>query len=132
MKSKITVFFLLLILSFSHLFANDPLPYYSQNPNARYRLFPTTNTWVYLKLDTMTGKIWHVQFSIQGDDYRFEDPLSLEDIAANYGLEKKVGRYTLYPTRNSFNFIMLDQIDGYSFQVQWSLDGANDFIIPIK
>ncbi|WP_027727678.1 hypothetical protein [Treponema sp. C6A8] len=132
MKKRLSIFLVLFILCFSHLFANDPLPYYSQNPNARYRLFPTVNTWVYLKLDTMTGKIWCVQFSIDGEEHRHESPLSLLDITTTCELERKVGRYTLYPTRNSFNFIMLDQIDGVAFQVQWSLDGKNDFVIPIN
>jgi hypothetical protein len=32
------------------------------------------------------------------------------------------GRFTLYPTENIYNFILLDQIDGNVFQVQWSME----------
>ena len=28
-------------------------------------------------------------------------------------------RYKLYPTQNMYNFILLDQIDGDTYQVQW-------------
>ena len=32
------------------------------------------------------------------------------------------GRFKLYPTDNSYNFIMVDVIDGRTWQVQWSID----------
>lgn len=104
----------------------------TQNTNVRYRLFPTQNTWTFLKLDTVTGKIWQVQYSVDGDDYRFESPVSLKDIADALKQERKIGRFTLYPTRNVYNFIMLDQIDGRTYQVQWSTEPDNRFILPIS
>lgn len=33
-----------------------------------------------------------------------------------------VGRYELYPTGNSYNFILIDTIFGRSYQVQWSTE----------
>ena len=45
--------------------------------------------------------------------------------------EKKIGRFTLYPTQNTYNFVMLDQLDGYTYQVQWSGDWENRFVLPI-
>ena len=32
------------------------------------------------------------------------------------------GRFFLYPTVNNLNFILLDQIDGRTWQVQWNID----------
>ena len=121
------VFFILA----SNLFAEAPYSEPTQNPNTRYRLFPTQNVWTFLKLDTMTGQIWQVQFSVKGDDYRFETTLSSIDIAESLKQEKKVGRFTLYPTSNTYNFIMLDQIDGLTYQVQWSGEKENRFVLPI-
>lgn len=125
---------LLCILFCIAMFANAEAPFSepSQNPNVRYRLFPTQNVWTFLKLDTMTGKIWQVQFSVKGDDYRFETVLSSIDIAEGLKLEKKVGRFTLFPTQNTYNFVLLDQIDGYTFQVQWSGEAENRFVLPIS
>ena len=47
--------------------------------------------------------------------------------------EKEVkGRFTLYPTENMYNFLLLDQIDGDVYQVQWSLDLKKRGVIPIR
>lgn len=50
-----------------------------------------------------------------------------------------IGRFTLYPTNNMWNFIfnmwnfiLLDQVDGDTYQVQWSFEAKNRFITPIN
>lgn len=56
----------------------------------------------------------------------------MNDIPLNYtGGGKENGRFTLYPTNNIYNFILLDQIDGRMWQVQWSLKEKNRGLIPI-
>ena len=48
-------------------------------------------------------------------------------------LDKEVkDRFTLYPTQNMYNFILLDQISGKTWQVQWSIDYINRHITPIE
>lgn len=121
-------FFLLMSLAFAEQSFSEP----TQNPNVRYRLFPTQNMWTFLKLDTMTGRIWQVQFSVEGKDYRFETVLSSADITDVLKQERKIGRFTLHPTTNTYNFIMLDQIDGYTYQVQWNGDVESRFVLPIS
>ena len=113
-----------ILISLFILISCNPSQNY-QNQNARYCLFPTENIWTFLKLDTMTGQIWQVQFSVEGEDYCFETPLSLTSIPDKLNQEKKLGRFTLYKTENIYNFIMLDQIDGFTYQVQWSHDKEN-------
>ena len=100
--------------------------------NVRYRLFPTQNMWTFLKLDTMTGKIWQVQYSVEGAKYRFETVLNSVDLAKRLKQERVVGRFMLYATQNTYNFVLLDQIDGYTYQVQWSGDADQRFVIPIS
>ena len=131
MKKSFFLFCFLICLS-SFTFAEAPFSEPSQNTNVRYRLFPTQNMYTFLKLDTMTGKIWQVQFSTQGDAYRFESVLSSMDISDALKQEKQIGRFTLYPTQNMYTFILLDQIDGYTYQVQWNGDRENRFVIPIS
>ena len=130
MKKSFFLFCFLICLS-SFTFAEAPFSEPSQNTNVRYRLFPTQNMYTFLKLDTMTGKIWQVQFSTQGDAYRFQSVLSAMDISDVLKQEKQIGRFTLYPTQNMYTFILLDQIDGYTYQVQWNGDRENRFVIPI-
>lgn len=93
----------------------------------RYILYPTQNMWTFLKLDTATGQIRHVQYGLK-DEERFEYKLSELNIAALRGKKQVKGRYKLYPTQNLWTFILLDTIDGDTFQVQW---GDSCAIIPI-
>ena len=102
-------------------------PDFTQNPNATYRLFPTTNMWIFIKLNTADGRMWLVQYSTTAGD-QVEIPLSRIERAEES--EKKDGRFTLYATQNMYNFILLDQIDGRVWQVQWSTEG-NNLVIPI-
>ena len=103
-------------------------PDFSQNPNAKYRLFPTTNMWIFIKLNTADGRLWLVQYSTKAGE-QLEKPLSrIERVDES---EKKDGRFTLYSTQNMYNFLLLDQIDGRVWQVQWST-GADNLVIPIN
>lgn len=81
-----------------------------------YRLFSTRNMYTFIKLNTRNGQMWQVQWSNESN-YRFETVLS--DIPRVTKDEEKNGRFFLYPTTNIYNFILLDQIDGRTWQVQW-------------
>lgn len=94
-----------------------------------YKLYPTSNMWNFLKLDTRNGRIWQVQWSTE-DDKRFETVLSSIFIVPKD--EERDGRFALYPTTNIYNFIMLDQVNGKAYQVQWSFDANNRGIVPIE
>lgn len=95
-----------------------------------YKLYPTKNIWTFIKLNTSNGQMWQVQFAINNEGKRGEDVLSLFRLAS--GKESVNGRFELYPTENMYNFILLDQVDGRSWQVQWSFDYMNRGIIPIR
>ncbi len=131
MKKIILILLVLCCFSSISLFAQENVSKNTQDSIERYQLFSTQNMWTFLKLDTMTGKIWQVQYSVKEADYRFETVLSSVDISGMLEQEPRIGRYTLYPTQNIYSFIMLDQIDGYTFQVQWSAEEENRFVIPI-
>ena len=109
---------------------NDAPPIPITNEPA-YQLFPTQNMWTFIKLDTRTGVMWQVQYSTKGDDYRFETYLSSMSLIQSEE-EAINGRFTLYPTQNTYNFILLDQIDGRTWQVQWSMDAENRVVLPIR
>lgn len=98
------------------------------NEGIRYKLYPTVNIWTFLKLDTRTGKVWQVQWSTEYNK-RFESVLSEQSLV--WDGEEVDGRFELYPTTNNYNFIMLDQVSGYTYQVQWSLKADKRFVIAI-
>lgn len=102
----------------------------SQNPDMPWRLYKTSNMWNYLQLNTATGIIFLLQFDIEGNNRGIvniinEDPLVNDDAYIH-------GRFTLYPTDNIYTFILLDQINGNSWQVQWSFESEKCFIIPLQ
>ena len=97
--------------------------------NVRYKLFPTENMWTFLKLDTRNGLIWQVQYTIKDDSFRGE--VELNDTPLAVGGEAENGRFTLYPTKNMFTFILLDQKNGKMWQTQWSMEDGNRGIIPL-
>ncbi|WP_159021473.1 hypothetical protein [Formosa sp. L2A11] len=125
MKSKfITLIFVLFTtISFSQSTSEVPVQNISTDSNVAYRLFSTRNMYTFIKLDTRNGRMWQVQWNTKGSDYRFETTLS--DIPL-VNEEKEInGRFFLYPTTNMYNFILLDQIDGRAWQVQWSTKEKN-------
>jgi hypothetical protein len=92
-----------------------------------YRLFATKNTYNFIKLNTRNGQMWQVQWSLE--DNQFETTLS--DISRVTKEEEKNGRFFLYPTTNIYNFILLDQIDGRAWQVQWNFEAEKRMVVRI-
>ena len=70
-----------------------------------------------------------MQYSIN-DNYRGE--VELNEKALVVGDAAENGRFTLYPTKNMYNFVLLDQIDGKMWQVQWSMEEDGRIIIPMQ
>ena len=98
-----------------------------QQHNPIYEIYPTQNIWNFIKLDTRNGKMWIDQFSVDDDDKRVEVVLSDESRVSN----DKPGRFKLHPTQNIYNFILLDQVSGKTYQVQWGFEQNQRFVIPI-
>jgi hypothetical protein len=134
-----TSLFILLISLFS--FSQDTINTATENAfksllnlakgeyESRFELYETDNIWTFIKLDTRNGRMWQVQFDIEGDN-RFTSILSLSP-----RVDKEMeadNRFKLYPTQNNWNFILLDKFNGRLWQVQWSIDSEKRLIIPIK
>lgn len=113
---------------------DTPIPYAPQSVSepvngANFKLFPTYNFWTFLELDTRSGWVWRVQFSTKGDEYRFKELISIETLAT--GEDAVPGRFTLYPTNNFYNFILLDQIDGRCWQLQYGKESKDNMLVRI-
>lgn len=104
-------------------FLTDP----PQRVDVRFRLFKTHNMWTFLELDTQTGRIWQIQFSVDKDAGQVKIPINDKSLSSN----SKNGRYTMYPTDNIWTFLLVDQDVGQLWQVQFSLEDGNRFFIPI-
>ena len=124
--NKMVIIFIF-VFCCKNLFAQTTIQEPSQNPSAIYRLFRTTNRWTFIKLDTITGRMWQVQYDTEGDS-RGSVTLNSRDLAS--GKERTPGRFTLYPTQNMWTFILVDQIDGGIWQIQWSQESRDRLVLP--
>lgn len=93
----------------------------------RYKIYPTDNVHISIKLDTATGGVWMVQIAL-GDSDGMEVPINDRSLANEEVFGLNAGRFELYPTKNIYNFILLDTQIGYTYQVQWSTEADKRFI----
>ena len=127
--AKRTGIFCAFMLFTNLIFAQSQISEPAQDAKAPFRLFRTTNIWTFIQLDTTTGQMWQIQFDTKGIE-RGAMVLNLENLAE--GKQKVTGRFTLYPTSNMYTFILLDQIDEPTWQVQWAVDVKNRLVLPIS
>lgn len=118
---KILVIIIVLLCG-NYFYAQDQLQFNSVNHEVgeklRYKLYPTFNMWTYLKLDTQTGRVSMLLISM---DDKNEGEIYIGIPMEVYTGENAVnGRYELYPTSNMWTFIMIDQINGNTYHIQWS------------
>lgn len=94
--------------------------------NNRYKLYPTENVYTFLKLDTKTGKIDQVQWSL--DDNK-EGTFHLNEVDLSYGSD--LLKFELYPTQNMYQFILLEKTTGDMWHVQWGIGDSKRWIKKI-
>ena len=108
----------------------------TQDTKVPFRLFPTSNNSIFLKLDTRTGQIWGVQYSTESSYAKWIQQAfswAIDDSPLIVSNNENIGRFTIYPTSNYFNFILLDQYTGETWQVQYSLKShTEEFRIKIR
>ena len=97
-------------------------------PANAYELYPTKNMWNFIKLDTSNGRVFQIQFAME-ESKRMSVPINLTPLVDGSG--EKPGRFALYPTQNIHTFILLDKVDGRTWQVQWSTEIGNRGIVEI-
>ncbi len=124
------IFFALIIaMTTISTFAQTEMPNQniSTDSNVEYRLFATKNIYTFIKLNTKNGQMWQVQWDTKNN--QFQTPISLTTLVTKE--EEKIGRFFIYPTTNIYNFILLDQIDGRVWQVQWSTEAKERMVLRI-
>lgn len=104
----------------------------SQHTAPCYKLYKTENMWTFLELETFSGRIWQVQYSVDSEtSTRMKSILNIQSLVEN-DEDGFAGRFELYPTQNMYNFILLDTYTGRTWQAQWSTSYSNRGILEIK
>ena len=89
----------------------------------RYKMYSTQNMYNLLKLDTQTGRIEQVQWSLN-DNKEFTSIINSQDLSWENGINS----FELYPTQNMYQFIVLDKSTGRTWHVQWGLEAKKRWI----
>lgn len=102
-------------------------------PN-RFKLYSTQNMWTFIEIDTFTGRLWQVQYTVDRNGSRFVIPISLKSLLIDGELKdgELPNGFILYPTENMWTFIELDTYTGRLWQVQYDVSGDDRFILPIN
>jgi hypothetical protein len=64
---------------------------------------------------------------VSAEKKKYYKPYDLKETIEGRAIAKN-GRFKLYPTDNSYNFIMVDVINGFTYQVQWSTKSDERFV----
>lgn len=97
---------------------------YAMEPErGRYKMYPTENIYNLLKLDTATGRIEQVQWSLKDSE---EMTVTINSSYLSYS--GKIGTFELYPTKNMYQFILLDTTNGRTWHVQWGTESKKRWI----
>jgi len=94
---------------------------------ARFEVVPTQNMWTFLLLDSSTGKVWQIQYSLS--DTVFAGRLAINDSSLAIEGAAHSGRFSLRETQNIYTFLLLDRDDGRVWQVQWSTEEMHRGIV---
>lgn len=95
----------------------------------RYKLYQTENIYTFLQLDTKTGMIKQVQWSLNPDN-EFSVTINSDDLT--YGSDYGSKTFELYPTQNIYQFILIDKTSGNKWHVQWGMESDERWIRKIK
>lgn len=91
----------------------------------RYKLYQTDNIYNLLELDTKTGRINQVQWSLDADN---EGSVTINSDDLSYGMGYGSGSFELYQTKNMYQFILIDKTDGRKWHVQWGMESSKRWI----
>lgn len=94
-----------------------------------FKMIATENIYILLKWNTRTGEVWMTQYALSDTDAIEHKIPSIINVASENSWN---GRFELYPTKNMFNFIMVDTYFGNTYQVQWNSKDENCFVVPIN
>ena len=85
----------------------------------RFRLYETKNIWTFIELDTFDGRLWQVQFSVEGTSYMFSIPINKYPLV--YNNHRSI--FNIQPMTSMYQFYLINEDNGELWQFQWTSDG---------
>ena len=94
----------------------------------RYKLYSTENIYTFLMLDTKTGMIEQIQWSLESSE-EYCVTINKRDLTLFDGYGSNT--FELYPTKNIYQFILINKTSGRKWHVQWGFDSKKRWIRAI-
>lgn len=87
----------------------------------RFALYETQNMWTFIEVDTYTGRLWQVQFSVKGSDYMYALPINTKNLV----ISKNRSVFTVQPMVSMYQFYLINEETGEMWKFQWSQKGPD-------
>ena len=85
---------------------------------SRFKLIKTENMWNFILLDEFAGRLWQVQFTVQGDEYALSIPIN-----PSYLSDTKVKKFEVQPLASMYQFYLINDENGEMWKFQWTTKG---------
>ena len=95
----------------------------------RYKLYQTEDMNTLLELDTKTGVVKQIHWSLKADEEKTYF-INANDLFKENNIGP--GVFDLYATKNMYQFILINKMNGTKWHIQWGDDNDHRWIRKIK
>lgn len=91
------------------------------NITNRFSLTQTKNMWNFILLDEFNGRLYQVQYSVEGDNYRGVFPINIKSLSST---QKR--KFSIQPLTSMFQYYLINNDNGEMWKFQWSTNGDEE------
>lgn len=87
----------------------------------RFSLHETQNMWNFILLDSYTGRLWQLQYTVDKDSIRGLFIINEKDLAD----EKEKNLFYISPLTSMYQYYLINDITGEMWKFQWNTKGSD-------
>lgn len=88
---------------------------------SRFKLHETQNMWNFILLDSYTGRLWQLQYTVDKDSIRGLFIINEKDLAD----EKEKNLFYISPLTSMYQYYLINDITGEMWKFQWNTKGSD-------
>lgn len=93
----------------------------SKKLSNRFKLYETQNMWNFILLDSYTGKLWQLQYTLNEESVRGLFVINEEELAD----ENKKNIFYISPLTSMFQYYLINDTTGEMWKFQWTTKGKD-------
>lgn len=97
------------------------IPSKNSNWQDRFELHGTQNIWNFILLDSYTGRLWQLQYTVDKDSIRGLFIINEKDLAD----EKEKNLFYISPLTSMYQYYLINDITGEMWKFQWNTKGSD-------